>query len=660
MSTNHLEALTYNDAEIQVDISQLDIFYDAPKTTYNWKPRYIKPYAEVRYAVLDIETTRVDFSLNPFNPRRGTVKMVGVETCTGEQYIYWDNDEAKLLTQLDSLMRSLQLDVFYTFNGMGFDLPLLEARYDFNNLPNPLWHKNFPRTHRACITAGAPHAAEYVECCSVWGAHVDLLQMLYSWDSVARKLDSYSLKQSVVQMRLRPENGREELTMEEMEDAYAAGVNSEPGKRMVSYLKSDLNDTRLLSDFLMPAIWCQLAIFPMKDIQTLAIAGAASKWQLLLAKHYPKSYIDNLGYDLRKKFKGGLTYAVPGIFRNVLEADVSSLYPSALLKYGLGPRTDYLGVMHGALQYIFTEKVKLDVKKDEVGLTPAEANMRGAYKLAANTAYGMLASEVPFGDYDMAALVTGYGRAIVTHMRNIITEDNGKIVLSDTDSVFFTHANLDDAYVNLQQKLPDGISINKEEPYKIYFIPPKNPPSTYSKSYKYKTANGRKFVDKTIAAGAIIPVELMEEKVSYDTIVQIAKHNDVILEYEALRKNYIKMWSETKYAPKGKFNKRNSSWLTRNFILECLRCIIRDEDPSVLYHRLHREISNGSFPVDKLWRRRKIAKNETTVVKLGLGKYGDFINEYEGLSGPTTSGSYNTDHYIKELNELWELFSCCI
>ena len=107
--------------------------------------------------------------------------------------------------------------------------------------------------------------------------------------------------------------------------------------------------TQILDTFQQVAIWdnYQMNYVPNLPFQTLAIASPALKAQKIHERLLP-----NLEHEADGKsgFDGGTVELVrPGLHSNVAKIDVSSLYPSIVLRYGICSRKDtgnrFLGVL---------------------------------------------------------------------------------------------------------------------------------------------------------------------------------------------------------------------------------------------------------------------------------------------------------------------------
>jgi DNA polymerase I len=145
-----------------------------------------------------------------------------------------------------------------------------------------------------------------------------------------------------------------------------------------------------------------------------------------------------------------------GLHKHIAKIDVSSLYPSIMLKYGICSRKDTRRVGLSILDYLTRERLRLKElgKAGDLAAKQAEA----ALKVLINSLFGFYGtSGVGFNDMEAAALVTAYGRRILRFMIDVIEKAGGIQVESDTDGVFFSHTEPLLIFERLQNALPTAI-----------------------------------------------------------------------------------------------------------------------------------------------------------------------------------------------------------
>jgi DNA polymerase I len=661
---NCREAITIVGSEIHVDEDSLDIFSYTDKTFPEFLPYEYTPYKDLTSVALDIETSGLK------HDDTARIHAIGLKSNTGGVKLLYggsDNDEKHILLELDQIMQKKNPDLLLTYNGERFDLPYLDFRYKTHGLESPVIFETFDRHFTAAMTAGLPLMANFRHA-NAWGAqHVDLLYQFIVWDAVARKAPAHTLKVAPVVLGIRGEGDRIELGYRELLEAYSAGPGTAEFTRMLEYLTDDIADTKAVADKLLPALISSQAFIPIARIDQLAINGTGTKWQKVLADKYPKSYVDSLESPTKLKYRGGLTFARAGLFRDVFGVDVSGMYPSVMKAYGLHSPKDPEGWTLSVLSAAVASRNAVKYKKD---LTEWDKSLAAGAKPTVNSAYGALASSISFADPETAALVTAYSRRILKFMRAWVESRGCEVILQDTDSCFFTHPKglgyCAELYKEMQEAMPKGIMIDIESQNTGYFVPPTAVPEEFNKSYRFKSVNGRKFLEATFGAFEdVFGLEKewqnhAEEKVTFEVLCEISDKLDLGFPFwKGVRKNYIKIDQAGKVTAKGKFNKRNSSELIKLFQPEYFKLLVSGGDAASYHRVLRQSIVDGTCPVEFLQTKTTIATTHKDAVERGLGSVGDKITTFVATGGMKQLSAnygiydYDVDHYLGILDELY-------
>lgn len=569
---NHRDFVKRKGSQIVVEEEKLDIFYTDTRLPRKWEPaKEVEPYQKLKQLILDIETSGLNFQSN-------RVLAIGCMDERGEAFVFMDEDESTIMSQFIFHFNQISPDIVLTYNGTEFDLPFLAARCERYNIAHPFTISSQPRTIRTAQVFGKP--IEVREAFIQNSQHVDVYICVLRWDFIAKALSSSSLKTAVLEMGLR-ESSRLVLNYEEIQSCWQQSNDSRGWQKIREYLIYDLEDTKLIADKLVPSYHYESLIVPGLNLQQLAIAGNATKWQRVLESQYP-------GYrpqtDFKVQFEGGLVLSVPGLHRNIAKIDVSSLYPSIMLKYGICSMKDERRVALSILEYLTRERLRLK-RLGKTGDASAK-QAEGALKVLINSLFGFYGtSGVGFNDMAAAALITAYGRRILRFMISFIEKAGGVQVESDTDGIFFSHPELLKVFEMLQQALPQGINIELEVQAKAMFVP---------------------------ARGA---------------------------------KNYILWHEDRKVTAKGSWRKRDRSRLEKEFPLQYLSHYLESSSSAECYYQeLKQAIATGNLPVEQLQVTRKIRKGEKTL--LCLGNTGDIVTFYQGFRGVTNSEPYSTYYYL--------------
>lgn len=528
-------------------------------------------------------------------PKIDRVLMVGLLNERGETTILTDPDEKTLLAQTIEHLKQHQPECLIGHNLINFDLPFLADRCRIHNISHPFRKGNKISRITSSTVNGQP-----IEFTPIYWNGVNILdtyQQIAIWDKQAAKLARYDLKSSVIALGLRDDR-RLELSVNEIKDCWAAGDR----ETIENYLKFDLDDTQLLAEFLLPVVYYQLAYVPALSFQQIAIASPALKAQKIHEKLLPHLHPDS---DKQLKYDGGKVELVaPGLHKQVAKIDVSSLYPSIMLRYGICSRKDTENKFLGVLAYMVDERLRL--KALAKSGDRAAAFQEKSLKILINGSYGFMGTGYyTFNDYGAAALVTAYGRKILDLMVDVVTSCGGVVIEIDTDGVLFSH----------------------DDPEKV-----------------------KRLVSESLPTGINIDLEL----------------SDCGL-YAPKAKSYVIVHPSGKTTVKGLFRKRNRYALENKFPIEFLRLYFLDSPQAAdeYYHQTRSLLVDRRIDVADLTINRKIGSAEKNLVELGIGQPGDRVSYWftEGkrhhaktakalLSHPleTTTEPYWADYYINLLD----------
>ena len=583
------KAVSIENGRVNVDRDRLSLDYQPLISSPQWEPiATLKPYESLTKVYIDIETTGLD-------PKIDQVLMVGLLTEQGEITIITDSDERVLLTRTIEHLKRHKPECLIGHNHINFDLPFLANRCQLHNISCPF--RTGAKTSR--ITASSVNGKPIEFTPINWtGVNIlDTYQQTAIWDKQAAKLDRYDLKSSVIALGLR-EDRRLELSVNEIRKCWELGDTD----TIEQYLKFDLDDTRLLADFLLPVVYYQLAYVPSLTFQQIAVASPALKAQKIHQGLLP--HLDPIS-DGQVKFDGGKVELLsPGLHRQVAKIDVSSLYPSIMLRYGICSRKDTEHKFLGVMSYMVEERLRLKslAKSGDRSASFQEKSL----KILINGSYGFMGTcFYSFNDYGAAALVTAYGRKILDLMVAVVTSCSGTVIEIDTDGILFSHDDPNTVKSLVTESLPSGINIDLE------------------------------------LAGCGL--------------------------YAPKAKTYVIVHPCGKTTVKGLFRKRNRYALENKFPIELLRLYFTESPQAAndYYQHTRSLLVDRRFDVEELTINRKIGSAEKNLVELGIGKPGDRVSYWftEGkrrhaktgkalTSHPleTTTGPYWTKYYIDSLD----------
>ena len=567
-----------------VDEDKLDLGILSQQPIPLWQPTtVVQPYEAVSKLYIDIETLGLD-------PLTDRIIAVGLRDEQGVSYKISDPNEPWLLQQTLAALRKKAPKLLLGYNHVAFDLPFIIERCRQHRIAHPFKVSAKQKRLRAARIHGKPLLFH-----QIYAAGMDLIDVYHQVlinDFSSRSLTSYSLKQAALQFGLR-QHARLELSHLEIKRLWEVG-NLTP---ILDYLAFDLEDTELIANYLVPSIYYQRQFVPGMNIQALAGNGNGTKWQRMMEAQYAGQPLPTA--DEPAQFEGGLTQGMAGLHRNVSKVDVSSLYPTLMLAYGISSRKDPDLKMLGVLRYLLKERLQLK-RLAQTGDLEAQQK-QGALKIMINSAFGFLGTGgVGFNDFEAAALITAYGRAIAKRMIYAIEAAGGTVAGVDTDGVMFSApaGKNDRIFEAVQAALPDGINVEHEFQAEAVFIP-----------------------------------------ASEDGVT-------------GLRKSYLVILAGGEVKPIGRFRSRDRSVLERDYSGEYIKRFLQSPEAADAYHQqVLEQLADGNYPLAQLSITRKIRRGEKAL--LALGQVGDVVTYYEGPNGcKVSSGAYNLGFYRQLVTQM--------
>lgn len=251
--------------------------------------------------------------------------------------------------------------------------------------------------------------------------------------------------------------------------------------RSPEFLKQEtLNETReirAIADLLGPSYFIQTQIFPM-TFQEVMLRGNATRIDSLFLREYLRCQYSIPQLPEPEPFEGG--YAdifVTGVLKNVWHCDVTSLYPSVILRFGLTPALDQLQIFSGFLKELRTFRLEAKSLMRRHPAHSAERHyynaLQNVFKILINSFYGYLGfAQGHFADFQAAAAVTARGRDLLRSMVEWLNGQGAHVIEMDTDGIYFQPppgSSLEKMEAELCAQLPEGIDVEFDHRYEAMF-----------------------------------------------------------------------------------------------------------------------------------------------------------------------------------------------
>jgi DNA polymerase I len=555
-------------------------------------------FADLHRVQIDIETS----TLTP-DQQGAQILMIALSDTRGYEAIL-DGDEKQMIEQLVERIQALDPDVIEGHNLFGFDLPYLAARAQALGVPLRLGRDRSELrfgSPRQCIIGA--NSRTFTPAFAHGRHLIDTYLAVQRFDIGRGDLESYGLKEVAQQLGIAAPD-RIYLEREQIPDLWR--TNPETVRR---YCLQDVHETRRLAELTLPTEFYQCQMLP-DTLQNLATIGTGEKANLLFLRAYlAEGYAVPAPQEARE-YPGGYTEVRQvGLIPRIVKADVESLYPSVMLRYGIKPSADHLNVFLPTLERL--RRLRLEAKARAKQAQGAESaywdGLQNSFKILVNSYYGYLGAPFHFNDYDAAEQVTLTGQELVKRIADEIEKQGGMVVEIDTDGVYF-----------------------------------QPPPEVQTE------ADEIAFVERV---GGVLPEGI---RLAYDG------------RYRAMlslkTKNYVLQGYDGKLTFKGaSLRSRADEKFGREFLNNAIQWLLNGEPERVSaeYRRLARAILNGEVDIEQLCRRERVTQKSKQpthplyplAVRFQIGDYIMVYRRRDGSLGLLEEYADDEDreHYVDKL-----------
>jgi DNA polymerase I len=555
-------------------------------------------FADLHRVQIDIETS----TLTP-DQQGAQILMIALSDTRGYEALL-DGDEKQMLEQLIERIQALDPDVIEGHNLFGFDLPYLAARAQALGVPLKLGRDGSELrfgSPRQCIIGA--NSRTFTPAFAHGRHLIDTYLSVQRFDIGRGDLESYGLKEVAQQLGIAAPD-RIYLEREQIPDLWR--TNPETVRR---YCLQDVHETRRLAELTLPTEFYQCQMLP-DTLQNLATIGTGEKANLLFLRAYlAEGYAVPAPQEAREYPGGYAEVRRVGLIPRIVKADVESLYPSVMLRYGIKPSADHLNVFLPTLERL--RRLRLEAKARAKQAQGAESaywdGLQNSFKILVNSYYGYLGAPFHFNDYDAAEQVTLTGQELVKRIADEIEKQGGMVVEIDTDGVYF-----------------------------------QPPPEVQTE------ADEIAFVERV---GGVLPEGI---RLAYDG------------RYRAMlslkTKNYVLQGYDGKLTFKGaSLRSRADEKFGREFLNNAIQWLLNGEPERVSaeYRRLARAILNGEVDIEQLCRRERVTQKSKQpthplyplAVRFQIGDYIMVYRRRDGSLGLLEEYADDEDreHYVDKL-----------
>jgi len=260
--------------------------------------------------------------------------------------------EKTLIKELVKTVHRYDPDVLEFHNGFDFDLSYLDARAKRYGVNLALGRDNKePRTFPS-KKQFAEREQEYTNFICAGRSVIDSFFLAADFDVFARDLPGYGLKELASYFGFADEDRTY------VEGSNITEVWREEPMRLMKYALDDAIETRKLVEKLGTSTFELTKILPAGYQEVMSL-GTASSIEILMKRTYIRQGEAVPKPEDPDPPKGGYTEVFRrGVYRDLAYADVSSLYPTNMIIYGIDPDSDSLGIFRPLLKLLTDLRLK--------------------------------------------------------------------------------------------------------------------------------------------------------------------------------------------------------------------------------------------------------------------------------------------------------------
>lgn len=242
---------------------------------------------------------------------------------------------------------------------------------------------------------------------------IDTMFLAIKYDS-GRKYTSYGLK-SIIKQEGLEKPGRVFIDAAQIKKYFndTKNGNTEMWNKTVEYAENDSDDSLKLFDLMIPAVFYSNQSVP-KSFQNMIETATGSQINSLLVRSYLQNNESIPLPTPTEHVEGGISFAIPGVYRNLIKVDLKSCYPSQILRFKLyDQKKDPKGLFYYVVKY-FTEK-RFEYKKlGKETKGPYYKDLDASAKIFINSAYGVCQTAgLNFNAPHIAARITEESRKLI-------------------------------------------------------------------------------------------------------------------------------------------------------------------------------------------------------------------------------------------------------
>lgn len=441
------------------------------------------PPKDLRIMAIDIEVYTEHGS-----PRteRDPIIIIGTITNNGaiKQFISEGLDDKGIISEFSEYVINVDPDIILGYNSNFFDWPYLLERAKIHGLKLDVGRR----------IGAQPSVSTYGHVSVPGRLNIDLLNFAEEIPEIKLKsLDIVADYLGVIK--------REERVLIDYTEIPKYWNNLEKRGILLKYNLDDVKSTIGLGEKFLPFAMqlSYITRLPLDQVGAASV-GYRLEWFLMYEAYRRNELMPNREEREAEPYKGAVVLQpVPGIHENIAVLDFTSMYPSIMIKYNVGPDTIATGELCNEEEHYIAPEVGHCFRKSPPGFFKNVLSMllelrkkireemkkyspesyeyrllderQRAIKILANATYGYMGwAGARWYCRECAEAVTAWGRQLIKKAIEISSNLGLKVIYGDTDSLFITYQpDKSKTFIELVEK-ELGFEIKVDKVYKRVFF----------------------------------------------------------------------------------------------------------------------------------------------------------------------------------------------
>lgn len=321
------------------------------------------------------------------------------------------NNDGEMIQDWCNWVREMNPSIMCGHNIYGFDFPYLTHVAKLFNQTLILGRNDSPikyNPYESKFRVDGSRDLHYFKA-HIYGREiVDTMFLAYKYD-IGRKYQSYGLK-SIIAAEGLEKKDRTFYEAGSIKDHYKDPVE---WAKIKQYAEEDGDDALTLFDLMAPVVFYLCQVVP-KPMQTMVESATGSQINSVMVRGYLQNRHSIAKASEIPELKGAISFAIPGVYDNMLKIDFSALYPSIMMEYELydedkDPERNFVTIVN----YFADNRQKYKRLYKETGNIQYNY-LQDVAKVVANSCYGFLSTQgLSYNSPKNAAFITAKGRELL-------------------------------------------------------------------------------------------------------------------------------------------------------------------------------------------------------------------------------------------------------